>query len=178
MKNKGRTNNLIIIFIIILASISRLIPHPPNFTPILAIALFSGFQIKNRLLALLIPLISMYISDIVIGYHITILWVYCSLLIISSLGFIFSRYQSVSTFIFGLFSSALIFFIVTNFGVWYTSTFYEPNIFGLLMCYAAGIPFFTNTLLSTLIYGIIFYVTFKLSKSIFPESVSLYKTNN
>tara|TARA_B100000945_G_scaffold259231_1_gene217111 strand:- start:576 stop:1112 length:537 start_codon:yes stop_codon:yes gene_type:complete len=177
MKIKCRTNNLIIIAIIIFASISRLVPHPPNFTPILAIALFSGFQIKNRLLALSIPLVSMYISDIVLGYHITILWVYSSLFIISFIGVILSKYQSITSFILGLFSSSLIFFIVTNFGVWLTSTFYEPNIAGLLNCYIAGIPFYTNTMLSTFIYGIIFYVTFKLSKSIFPEPVSVYKTN-
>ena len=79
-------NKLIIPIIIILAAVSRLLPHPPNFTPIIAIGLFGGAYIKNRSLAIFIPISAMLIADLFLGYHSTIYWVYGSLFVISMFG--------------------------------------------------------------------------------------------
>ena len=68
-------NKLIILAIIILAALTRLIPHPPNFTPIIAICLFSGAYFKNRIFALLVPVGAMFLSDLFLGVHDILFWV-------------------------------------------------------------------------------------------------------
>ena len=120
------------IFFILAILVSRFLPHPPNFTPVIAIfMLSSGFA--------LLPLLITYLfTDFLIGFHSYMLWVYASLFIISFLKQ-------------GPVSSALVFFIITNFAVW-TSGFYGYTVEGLFTCYIMGIPFFTNTLISTILF--------------------------
>ena len=150
-------NRLIIPLIIILVAILRLIPHPPNFTPIIAMGLFSGCYVKNRSIALVVPISAMFISDIFLGLHLTIYWVYGSLLLVTILGRVLVRDVNFKNCMISAFSGAVVFFIVTNFGVWFSSSFYPNTFSGILACYTMALPFFSNTLLSSFIYsGIMF----------------------
>ena len=157
-------NKLIIPVIIILAAFTRLIPHPPNFTPIIVIGLFGSAYIKNRTLAIMIPICAMFISDIFLGYHTTIFWVYGSLILISIIGiYLFTKINFKLCAIATL-GSSLIFFIVTNFGVWMTSTFYPKTIYGILTCYIAALPFLYNTLLGSTFYAFIMFGGYEILK--------------
>ncbi|MAJ98101.1 MAG: hypothetical protein CMD07_02345 [Flavobacteriales bacterium] len=136
---------IISIFILILA---RLIPHPPNFTPVIAATMFSAYKFKNRNLSFLIPFISMIISDFIIGFHPNMLSVYFSLILIS----IISRNFFEKIIICSLFSS-IIFYLITNFQVFMQSTVYQKNIMGLVNCYILAFPFFIMTLTSSILFS-------------------------
>ena len=120
------------IFFILAIVVSRFLPHPPNFTPVIAIFMLSGG------LSLVPLLITYLLTDAVLGFHSYMLWVYASLFAVSYL-------QK------GPIVSSMVFFIITNFAVW-TSGYYGFNLQGLLMCYTMAIPFFINTLLSTMLF--------------------------
>ena len=154
MKNKG----IVIVSIIILSGIIfRIIPHWPNFTPIAAMALFGGAYISDKKLAILIPLVAMFISDLIIGFHGTMWAVYLSFGLIVLLGRNLQENKSIGK-IFGLsLSSSALFFIITNFAVWLGSTFYTQDFSGLISCYVAAIPFFNYSLAGDLFYNILFF---------------------
>ena len=139
--------------LILILALSRLIPHPPNFTPIIAVAILSGYFFKNLYFSFLVLIASMVIADFFIGFYDNMFVVYLSLMLIT---FTFYRAGSKlnykSLFLFSLFGS-LIFFVITNFGVWALGNLYEKNLKGLIDCYILAIPFFGNTFLSTLIFA-------------------------
>ena len=152
--------NLIIVFIL-LGIITRIIPHPPNFTSLLAIALFSGAYIKNQYMAILIPLLIMFISDLIIGLPISTS-VYISFVFITLIGGSLQNNTTGVKIIKSSILASIVFFIITNFTVFITSGMYTKNLLGFVECYIAAIPFFTNTLISTITYSIIMFFSFKL----------------
>ena len=179
--------NKSVIFItlaILLAAASRLIPHPLNFTPIAAIGLFGAAHLKPRWLAFLIPGLAMWISDLIImntimaefysGFRwIGHSWVYIAFGAIVSLGFLLRGRVAFSTVLGASLTSSILFFLVTNFGVWLGSTFYPQNWAGLMTCYTAAIPFFWNTIAGDLFYCTVLFGSFALySKSIIKPSES------
>ena len=147
------------IMLILILSFSRLMPHPPNFTPIIAVAIMSSYFFKNIYLSCATLLISMLLADAFIGFYSNMFFVYFSLLLIL---FIFHRISEKmnfkNLFICG-FIASLIFFMISNFGVWVLGSPgvldlpYEKNLNGLVECYILAIPFFGNTFLSTLIFS-------------------------
>ena len=157
-------NNLIIPLIIILAAAPRLIPHPPNFTPIIAIGLFGGAYIQNRSLAVLIPICAMFLSDLFLGLHGTVYWVYGSLLLVVILGMILINKVNIKNCTAAALSGSFLFFLITNFGVWLTSSYYPKNIEGILSCYTLALPFLGNTLASSLIYSAVMFGGYELLK--------------
>ena len=162
-------NILLVIILTLFAVFSRLMPHPPNFTPLLAIALYSGF--KNKFL-FIIPLTGMLISDFFLGYYSSIIWVYLSLLIMFYLGYILSSKYSFKNLILLSSVSSVLFFVVSNFGVW-LGGWYGYDFSGFIACYIAAIPFFHNTLFSTIIYASIFHFSYKYSAKIFESKKEL-----
>lgn len=144
--------------IILLAVVARLIPHAPNFAPIGGLALFSGSHFKKNV-AMLIPLSAMIISDIFLGFHNTIIYVYASFILTVLIGRIIKKDNWKSLIIASLTSSVL-FFLITNFGVWLNSSMYTKTIDGLMQSYIMGLPFFRNTLLSDFIYTFSFFYGF------------------
>lgn len=137
--------NLIIITMVLMAVATRLLPHPPNVAPITGIALFAGHQFGNKRLALIIPILCMFISDLFLGFHSTLPFVYLAFISISFLG-IFSKNIHNGTIL----TSSTIFFIVTNFGVWLLG--YPNTLAGFISCYTLAIPFFINTILGDLFF--------------------------
>ena len=149
----NKNNYYAIIGIIILLATARLLPHPPNFTPILGMAVFSGAIISRRLIAYLIPLAAMLLSDLYLGLHSSIPIIYFSLAVCVLIGtFIESRVTILNSFL-SISLGVLVFFLITNFMVWYGSGMYEFSISGLMTCYFMGLPFVQNTFISSILYG-------------------------
>ena len=147
------------ISLILILVFARLIPHPPNFTPIIAVAIVSGYFFKNINLSLLTLLAAMLLSDLFIGLYENMIFVYASLLFITfAFHKISSKINFKNLFIYG-FAGSIVFFIISNFGVWALGSpgvydvAYDRNLSGLIECYILAIPFFGNTFLSTLIFA-------------------------
>ena len=138
--------NVFLVSLIFFAILSRFLPHPPNFTPIAAIALLSSKGFTNRWVVFLIPIVSLFISDLFIGLHATIPFVYISFILIALLGLYVKKINIVSVLL-----SSTIFFLVSNFGVWLL--YYPISTEGLVQCYTLALPFFLNTVLGDLVYG-------------------------
>ena len=146
------------IFIVLAAS--RFIPHPPNFTSLLALSFYIPAIFGIRFIPALI--LSFIITDMFIGFHSVTLFTWGSVVLIGLLSNFF--YSNTKSRIFGSLFGALIFFVITNFGVWSLGS-YGYTIHGLIACYTLALPFFGNTLISTLIFSVIIEVilTFKYS---------------
>jgi len=141
---------MLIIALFIFGLFTRLIPHVPNFTPILAISLFAGAYL-NKKYAIWFPITLYIISELIIGINSVILFTGVSILLITLLGWKLRKRVSLkNNLVFALFS-AILFYLVTNFGVWAIG-WYPPTLAGLVQCYVAGIPFFRMTLIATLSY--------------------------
>lgn len=143
-------------------SITRLIPHPPNFTNIIAISFYFTYIFGRKSVPIIF--LSFVISDLMFfGSHQFIFFTWLSILIISFIGILFKRYNFIK--IYGSLVSSIIFFLITNLGVWYASGMYDFSINGILTCYIAALPFFGQTLISTLLWsGIIESLVFYLNK--------------
>ena len=158
---KKNTNKIIFVLFAILAlSFTRLIPHPWNFTPMIAAGIFTGFYFRQFYLGSFVIILSMFIGDLFLGFHNTMLFTYLALAIIV----LVSSYLNSLKFFNILYStvfSSIMFFAITNLGAWLTLDIYTKDLNGLLQSYAMGIPFFNNTLLSTFIYLYIFKTLFE-----------------
>ena len=153
---------------IVLAALSRMLPHPPNFTPIEAMALFGGAYFANRWLSIAVPLLAMLLADFFLGFHSGMPVIYSVILLISVLGFALRGKVSVLRVAsFGLMGATL-FFVVTNFAVWAGSGMYPMTANGLLACYVAGIPFFHWQLAGVATYSVILFGGFALLRSNVP----------
>lgn len=163
----------IIVLMIVVAALSRLLPHPPNFTPIGGMALFGAAYFSKKYLAFIIPLLALWMSDLVLNNVIYPIqfpeyydgtfawgispWIYSSFALIVLLGFGLLKKVKIPTLIGSSVLASILFFLLTNFGVWASGTAYPMTFDGLMTCYAAGIPFFWNTLAGDLFYvGVLF----------------------
>jgi len=147
------------ISLIFILTLSRLIPHPYNFTPVLAVGVFSGFYFKQIYLSFFVVIFSMFIGDLFLGFHSTMFFTYISLVAAVLIGLYIKRFNFTEILLSGL-ASSFAFFIITNFGAWLTLEMYEKNLTGLLQSYVLAIPFFHNTLVSTLLYLIVLKLLF------------------
>ena len=151
--------------LVLLLAFSRLIPHPPNFTPIVAVAIMSGYFFKNIKLSFVVLLIAMLLVDVFLGFYKHMLFVYLSLFLITFVFFkISDKINFKNLFVFG-FLGSLIFYLVSNFGVWVSGVLspvtnlpYEKDLNGLINCYYLAIPFFKNTLFSTIVFSYAAYL--------------------
>ncbi len=141
------------VLLIALATLSRLIPHPMNFAPITAIALFGGVYFNGKFSPIL-PLTALLISDLFLGFYEGIIWVYGSFLLVVAIGLLIRKHKTVPVVFGATIVSSLLFFLITNFGVWQAGMFYTKNLSGLSECYVAAIPFYRNS-----VVGDMFYVT-------------------
>lgn len=149
----------VVFVLVVVALLTRLLPHPPNFAPITSIALFTGFHFVNKRLALFIPLICMFLTDLILGVHSLMPIIYLSFVMISMIGL-----KAKSLSLGAVLSASSLFFIVSNLGVWY---FYYPLTWaGLSSCFILAIPFFINALMGDLFYTSVLQFSFnKLKQS-------------
>lgn len=138
----------------------RLVPHIPNFAPITGMALFGGVYL-NKKYALIVPLLTMLVSDFFIGFHATMPYVYASFLISGLIGLWLKKRRKPSNIILASFLASLQFFLITNFGVW-AGGMYARGLDGLMQSYIMGLPFFQWTLLGDLFYTGVFFTTYEL----------------
>ena len=137
--------------LILLGVVSRLVPHPWNATPLAAIALFGGTYLSKRW-SILLPLAIVALSDVALGWHSTIPFTWGAFAVTGWLAWWIRVRPHTGRILAGSLLGSVIFFLVTNFGVWATQTLYPKTIDGLWECYAAGIPFFRNALAGDLVY--------------------------
>ena len=147
--------------VILFLAFSRMIPHPPNFTPIISMALLSGYFFSNIYLSVIILLISIFVSDFFLGFYENMFYVYFSIVLINLIFFKISyKINFKNLYLFSC-SAALIFYFISNFSVWATGILYEKNLAGLINCYFLALPFLKNTLISTLFYSYLGLFIFK-----------------
>ena len=140
-----------------LGILSRFIVHVPNFTPVIAIALFSGVYIPKRY-SIILPIIMLAVSDLFIGFHNTMLFTYGSVLLISCAVRWLRQHKNFKNTVAMGFISSLFFFMITNFGVWLVGGLYPQTMPGLVDCFILAIPFCRNELISTFLYSaLLFY---------------------
>ena len=156
--------------LILLSSIGALIffrflPHPPNFTPVIAMAFY--LPIFFGMWCIPFVLLAFAITDFFIGFHSLLVWTWGGLALIS----LISKFSnSILSRLFLSFVGAVIFYIISNFGVWFGGSLYQHSIEGLIQCYIMALPFFTNTLLSTIIFSLLIeFVVFTKDFNIIPH---------
>jgi len=152
--------SLSILGLIVLGICSRLIPHPPNFTAIHAIALFSVFRFSCLKTSAVILFIVMLFSDLMIGFHSTQFFVYLSYGLILGISYRVKIKKPLAFNVLLFIVFALLFFFITNFGVWLTNSFYPKTLTGLSLCYLAAVPFLANQLLGDCFYTVLIYSFF------------------
>lgn len=157
-----------------LAALSRLLPHPFNFTPIGAMALFAGTYISNKKHAFLLPVLTLLASDILLqlvngsGFYRDMIFVYGSFALITGIGFLLRGREQRQTIMVASLVSSIAFFLITNFGTWLMWDIYPKTGAGLISCYIAGIPFFKGTIMGDLFYNLALFGSFALAKWRFP----------
>lgn len=139
--------------------LARFLPHAANFSPVLAIALFGGVYLR-RSQAIVLPLILMMLTDLMLGLHTMIPFTWGAILLTSLIGLWVRRQATAGRIMAGACASALLFFVVTNFGAWFA--YYPQTWEGLVTCYTLAIPFFRMTLVSTLVYSAVLFGTYEL----------------
>jgi hypothetical protein len=151
------------------AAALRLVPHPPNFSPIDAMALFSGAYLGRRWVAFAAPMAALLLSDIVLGFY-PGMWVqYLAVILVVLIGWAALKRVSVLRVGAATIASSLLFFAVTNFGTWALSGMYPQTMAGLAACYVAAIPFFQNTLAGDLFYSVLLFGGFALVERAVPR---------
>ena len=158
------------ISLILILTFSRLIPHPPNFTPIIAMAIMSGYFFRNIYLSLFVMLFSMLLADVFIGFYYNMIFVYLTLFLITFIFFNISNKINSKNLLICSLTGSLVFFIFSNFGVWFLGSLYEKSLTGLVECYILAIPFFLNTLLSTIFFSYSSFIFFNIfEKKLFKK---------
>ena len=151
------------------AAVLRLAPHPPNFTPIGAMALFSGAYLGRKWLAFVAPLGALLLSDLVLGFYHGQATVYFSVALIVMIGMMLLSRASPLRVGFAAIVSSVLFFVITNFGMWLFSGFYPRTTAGLEACFVAAIPFFQNTLTGDLFYAALLFGGFRIAELLLPR---------
>src|SRR5437667_10575215 len=159
---------LLSLALIVLAAALRVAPHPWNFTPVGAMALFSGALLKDRRLAFFFPLLALFLGDIFVGFHKLIPIVYASFLINVAIGLWLRDRRTVARISLATLLGAIQFFFVTNFAVWWLLNSYPKTTSGLAACYLAGIPFFCNTLAGDAFYAVLLFGAYALAERFVP----------
>jgi hypothetical protein len=151
------------------AAALRLVPHPPNFSPIDAMALFSGAYLARRWMSFVTPLAALLLSDLVLGFYHGMATVYASVALIVLIGWWLSPRRSMGRTAAAAFASSVLFFVTTNFGMWLFSGFYPRTGAGLVACYTAAIPFFQNTVAGDLFYTALLFGGFSIAERMVPQ---------
>ena len=173
MNSRLTTRFWVLAGIILAAAFTRLIPHPPNATAIGAIALFGGAYFNKKRLAFAVPIIAMFLSDLIIGFHPGMYAVYLSFVLIVMIGMTLKNRKKVVNIFLASVSASVLFFGVTNFALWLTGILYPKTIAGLGECFVAAIPFFHYTLFGDLFFVGVLFSLFEFAKVKFPQLAKL-----
>ena len=163
-----------LVAIVLTAAAARLIPHPPNFTPIGAMALFGGVYFARKDVAFAVPLTAMYLSDLVLGMtkYGHAIWrpmpfVYLGFILTVWLGQIIRSNPRPARIVAATLGGSVLFYAISNFGVWISGSLYPKTLDGLITCYVAAIPFFRNMLAANVFYSAVLFGGFALAERVF-----------
>lgn len=162
-RSRSSSENLIALALIGLGVFFRVAPHPDNFTPTAAIALFSGVVLPAAL-AFTVPLLIMMASDLFIGLHPLFWLVWVSFALVGLIGSRVREKEGVLPIGLAVFGSSLLFFIVSNFGVFLFESMYPKSLAGLAECFTMALPFFRNSLLGDLFYSVVIFSLFAAAR--------------
>ena len=165
------TSPVLVYGLLLLGIVARLVPHPWNATPLIAIALFGGTYLSKRW-ALALPLVIVAASDIALGWHSTIPFTWGAFASIGMLAWWIRSHPSATRIAAGSLAGSALFFLVTNFGVWLTQALYPHTMQGLWQCYVAGLPFFRNALLGDLAYTTAIFGLYALATARRPATIA------
>lgn len=165
--------NIALILLILGAALSRMIPHPPNATAVVAMGIFAGAYFNSRLLAVFVPLAALFISDLLIGFHSGMIWVYGAVAVITVFASWFmSNNKNVGRIVGTSFLASCFFFLTTNFAVWLQSGMYTRDLNGFLQCYTMAIPFFGNQLMGDFFFSAVLFGAYALSRRFMPATLT------
>lgn len=161
---------LLALSMIILAAVLRIAPHPWNFTPVGAMALFSGAVLKDRRTAFAVPLLSLFAGDLFVGFYKIqmMLIVYASFLLSVAIGLCLRNRRSIGPISLATLLGAFQFFVITDFAFWTFGSAYAHTGQGLIACYVAAIPLFFNMLAADVLYAALLFGGFALAERTFP----------
>ena len=162
------TKSLSLIGLIVFAALLRLLPHPWNFSPIAAMALFGGACLRTRRAALVIPLAALFLSDLVLGFYPTMAVTYGAFAVIVMIGRLLSEKSTAPAILLASLGGSITFFVLSNFGVWFWDGMYPHNLQGLVACYTAALPFFQGTLAGDVLYTALLFGALRLAQSRLP----------
>jgi hypothetical protein len=183
MKSENENNDrhlyllrfLIAALMIFVAAALRILPHPLNFTPIGAMAIFAGSLFRNRWVAFFLPLTALFAGDLFVGLYKLMFIVYASFAFSVAIGRWVAQSRTLARIGGAVFLGALQFFVVTNFAVWAFSDFYPRTSAGLAACFTSGIPYFSNTLAGDLLYAAILFGGYALAEKFLAPAASVEK---
>lgn len=168
--------------LVLIAALSRLLPHPPNFTAVGAVALFGSAYFSRRWMAFLIPLLALWLSDLVLNNviyapyydHFVLFtagfeWLYGSFVLIIILGAVWLKKVNVQNLLGASITASTLFFLISNFGIWKTGLMYPQTWEGLMACYTSAIPFYWTTLAGDLFYVTIVFGAYALLSQRYPQ---------
>ncbi len=156
-----------IVYILIIAGfLMRLLPHAPNFVPVAAIAVFAGAYLNKRM-AMWVPLAIMMVSDLIIGMHDVVLYTWGAFAIIGILSTWLKNRATVGNVFISTVVSAILFFVVTNFGVWLA--WYAHTWVGFTTCYINAIPFLRSSILGNVVYAAALFGSYELAKRVIEK---------
>lgn len=159
-----RIDWIILIVLVAFGALYRVVPHAWNFTPVVALGLFSGWYYKQWGIKPLVPLMSMLLSDMWLGFYDGMIWNYLSIVLASvGIGSLLSSQVRLGYVALGAISASVSYFIISNFFVWLLSGMYAPNISGLLLCYEMAIPFYQNALIGDLGFSLLIFGAYKFA---------------
>jgi len=155
---------------ILIGAATRVLPHPANFAPIAAMAIFGGVYLGKKQ-AFIIPLAAMIVSDVFIGFDSVPMRiaVYGSFIISVLIGLWLKNHKNAKNIILGTLLSSVIFFSVTNFAVWAFGSMYPKSLAGIFECFALAIPFFRNTILGDMFYSGAFFGGYEFIRNLLKK---------
>jgi hypothetical protein len=170
---------------VLVATLARVLPHPPNFTPIGAVALFGAAHFRSRSAAFLVPLAAMFLGDLALeaagglgllggwmaggqGFYAGMWVVYLAVALVTALGLLLRRRRSIPAVAACVLAGSAIFFLVTNFAWWASYELYPHTAAGLVLSYTAALPFFHWTLLGDAFFSTVLFGGFALAEKRYP----------
>ncbi len=146
--------------LILATAASRFLPHPENFSPVMSVALFGSAVFMNRFGGIAFAIAAMAISDYFLGLHSTLPFVYGAMVISALLGFPLREKRSALRMLSAAFAGSVVFFLITNLGVFLLQDLYPKSAAGLVECYAMALPFFKNSLAGDLLFTAVLFTVF------------------
>lgn len=177
---------LVVLYMILLTAFARVIPHPPNFTPVVALGLFGAAVFRNKWVALLSPVAAMAVGDVMLecvtrlgltqswmsagqGFHEGWWTIYLTVFLVTAFGFVLRDRLTLLNVVGTSLAASTLFFVLTNFAVWASQGMYPMTGAGLLECYVAAVPFFGNTVVGDLAFCGAFFGVYALALRPKPE---------